>query len=107
GRKVKGIIHWVSTTHAVPLEVRLFDRLFDVPDPGAAEDFRAHLNAASLSIVAEAWGEPALAAAAAATFQFERLGYFCRDAVDDAPGRAVFNRTATLRDTWARVRERE
>ncbi|MEQ8235124.1 MAG: glutamine--tRNA ligase/YqeY domain fusion protein, partial [Gammaproteobacteria bacterium] len=106
GRKVKGIIHWVSATHAVPLEVRLFDRLFDVPDPGAAEDFRVHLNPDSLRVVAQAWGEPALDARDTGTYQFERLGYFCRDAADDAPGRAVFNRTATLRDTWARVRER-
>lgn len=105
GRKVKGIVHWVSTAYALPLEVRLFDRLFDVPDPGAAEDFRGHLNPASLRVVERAWGEPSLADSAATTFQFERLGYFCRDSRDDAPGRAVFNRTATLRDTWARLKE--
>ncbi|MCP5201231.1 MAG: glutamine--tRNA ligase/YqeY domain fusion protein [Gammaproteobacteria bacterium] len=103
GRKVKGIIHWVSVSAGVALEVRLFDRLFDVPDPAAAEDFRAHLNPESLRVVAAAWGEPALAEHAATTFQFERLGYFCRDAVDAAPARPVFNRTVTLRDTWARL----
>ncbi|MGE0483379.1 MAG: glutamine--tRNA ligase/YqeY domain fusion protein [Gammaproteobacteria bacterium] len=103
GRKVKGIIHWVSVSAGVALEVRLFDRLFDVPDPAAAEDFRVHLNPTSLSVAQPAWGEPSLAQNAATSFQFERLGYFCRDSVDDAPGHPVFNRSVTLRDTWARL----
>jgi len=103
GRKVKGIIHWVPAAASIALEVRLFDRLFDVPDPGGADDFRHHLNPNSRQVLAEARGEPALADAAASTFQFERLGYFCRDSVDDRRERPVFNRTVTLRDTWAKL----
>ncbi len=103
GRKVKGIIHWVACNQAVPLEVRLFDRLFDVPDPGGAEEFLAHLNPASLQVVSGAQGEQALATSRQKVFQFERLGYFCCDSKDDGPERRVFNRTATLRDTWART----
>jgi len=102
-RKVKGTIHWVSAAHAVPAEVRLYDRLFTVPDPGGAEDFLDHLNPDSLAI-AEAMLEPSLAAAGSA-FQFERTGYFCPDAVDHAAGRPVFNRVVTLRDSWARVEQ--
>lgn len=103
GRKVKGIIHWVSAAHGVAAEVRLFDRLFNVADPAAAADFRQHLNPDSLRRCAAAVVEPALASGDSATFQFERLGYFHRD--DDATaGRPVFNRTVTLRDTWARVK---
>ena len=103
GRKVKGIIHWVPATASIALEVRLFDRLFDVPDPGSADDFRRHLNPHSRQVLVEARGEPALAEATASTFQFERLGYFCRDSVDDRRDRPVFNRTVTLRDTWAKL----
>ncbi len=103
GRKIKGIIHWVSASHAVALEVRLFDRLFNVPDPSADADFHTHLNPDSLSVVTHAMGEPALAEADAAAFQFERTGYFCRDTSATADGRPVFNRSVTLRDTWARV----
>ena len=103
GRQVKGTIHWVSAATGVDAEVRLYDRLFDIPDPGSDDDFRAHLNPGSRQIVA-AKVEAALAAAAAgASFQFERLGYFCADARDHAPGRPVYNRTVTLRDTWAKV----
>ena len=106
-RKVKGTIHWVSAAHAVPAEVRLYDRLFRVPDPGtqALED---ELNDASLTVVGNAMLEPALAGAAAGErFQFERLGYFAVDARDSEAGRPVFNRVVTLRDTWAKVEQEQ
>jgi len=104
GRKVKGTIHWVSARHGAPAEVRLYDRLFRVENPAASRGVnpREHLNPDSLVIAAGAVVEPGLAAAEAGErFQFERLGYFCRDrsADDDRP---VFNRTVTLRDSWAR-----
>ena len=105
GRQVKGTIHWVSAAHAVDAEVRLYDRLFDIPDPGGADDFRAHLNPGSVVRVTDAKLEPALAhAAPEARFQFERIGYFCADRHDHQPGRPVFNRTVTLKDTWAKVK---
>jgi len=103
GRKVKGTIHWVSAAHAVDAEVRLYDRLFSVPNPGSgadAERWLELLNPDSLQ-VATAKLEPALAGAEpGARFQFERLGYFCRESVDAAG--LVFNRVTTLRDTWAK-----
>ena len=102
GRKVKGIIHWVAASHALPVQVRLFDRLFKVADPAAQHDFRTHLNPHSLQVVHEARAEPALGANPATVFQFERLGYFCRDEHASSPQRMVFNRTVTLRDTWDR-----
>ena len=102
GRKVKGIIHWVSASHGVPIEVRLIDRLFNVPDPTAQDDFLAHLNPLSLLISQAARAEPALASSSATSFQFERVGYFCRDAVASTAAMPVFIRTVTLRDTWAR-----
>lgn len=109
GRKVKGTLHWVSAPHALDAEVRLFDRLFteEHPDQGGDETtFLDHLNPASLTTVASAKLEPSLAAVApGARYQFERLGYFCADSRDHAPGHPVFNRTATLRDTWARMRK--
>ena len=110
GRRVPGAIHWVSAAHAVPLEVRLYDNLFTDPDPagaasGTGDDFISLLNPNSLETVA-ALGEPSLAAPAAGDrYQFERLGYFCADP-DSQPGRPVFNRTATLRDSWARMQGR-
>ncbi len=104
GRKVKGTIHWVSAVHAKRAQVRLFDRLFNIPNPAAAEDFRAHLNPASVEIVDEALIEPVLAdAAPGARYQFERLGYFCADESDHGVQSPVYNRTATLRDTWAKT----
>lgn len=103
GRKVKGIIHWVSAQRAVALEVRLFDRLFNQPDPGAAADFRDCLNPDSLSVIRHAFGEPMLAAQDGEIFQFERLGYFCRDVLDSSASLPVFNRSVTLRDSWARL----
>jgi glutaminyl-tRNA synthetase len=105
-RNVKGTLHWVSAAHGVRCEVRLYDRLFSVPDPDADADadFREHLNPESLVIVRDAVVEPSLAGSApGARFQFERLGYFVADTVDSRPDALVFNRTVTLRDTWARV----
>ena len=102
GRKVKGIIHWVSATLGEQLEVRCFDRLFNVPDPGGQEDFRPHLNPDSIAIMADAVGEGGLSERKHSAFQFERLGYFVRDADSNAE-REVFNRCVTLRDTWAKV----
>jgi len=100
-KKVKGTIHWVSATQAIDAEVRLYDRLFTVPEPGASDDFLQHVNPQSLEVVT-AKLEPALASAQGGeSFQFERLGYFAPDAKDHAPGRLVFNRTITLRDAWA------
>jgi glutaminyl-tRNA synthetase len=109
GRRVKGTIHWVSAAHAVPAEVRLYDRLFTRPDPGDeadGRDFIESLNPASVEIVRDARVEPGLAGAVPGSrFQFERLGYFCVDP-DTAGGHLVVNRTVTLRDTWAKI-ERE
>ncbi|MDE5945216.1 MAG: glutamine--tRNA ligase/YqeY domain fusion protein [Rikenella sp.] len=106
GRKVKGIIHWVSAEHAVPAEVRLFDRLFAVESPDEVQteggSFLDNLNPDSLRTV-RALCEPALADAAPGDkFQFERLGYFCADS-DSKPGAPVFNRTVGLKDSWAKI----
>ncbi|MGC1376891.1 MAG: glutamine--tRNA ligase/YqeY domain fusion protein [Anaerolineales bacterium] len=99
-RKVKSTIHWVSAKHAVRAEVRLYDRLFNHPDPDAGDDFMAHINPNSLTILDECYVEPALANAAAGDrFQFERQGYFCADP-DTAPGKPVFNLAVALKDTW-------
>jgi glutaminyl-tRNA synthetase len=107
GRKVRGTIHWVSAAHAIPAEVRLYDHLFRVPSPGGEEsggDFLADLNPDSLVKLTSCRVEPSLASAAPEErFQFERLGYFCVDSRDSAPGKLVFNRTVTLRDTWAKL----
>jgi len=106
GRKVKGTIHWVSAPHAVAAEVRLYDRLFTVPQPGSdreGADWKSFLNAESLRTLTGCRLEPGLAAAAAASsFQFERQGYFTVDPLDSAPGAPVFNRIVTLRDSWAK-----
>jgi glutaminyl-tRNA synthetase len=100
-RKVKGTIHWVSAATAIEAEVRLYDRLFTKAEPDADGDFKSHLNPRSLEVLT-AKLEPSLAAATPADrFQFERLGYFTPDAKDSAPGRPVFNRTITLKDTWS------
>jgi glutaminyl-tRNA synthetase len=107
GRKVKATLHWVSAAHAIQAEVRLYDRLFLKPNPAEgkeAGDFKASLNPQSLEILNPCWLEPDLRQARTGTrYQFERLGYFCPDSVDTTPGKPVFNRTATLRDTWARI----
>jgi glutaminyl-tRNA synthetase len=100
-RKVKGTIHWVSAKHAVDAEVRLYDRLFSVPEPDAAGDFKSFINPQSLEVV-QAKLEPALAEARPnECYQFERLGYFTLDS-DSEPDRKVWNRTITLKDTWAK-----
>ena len=102
-RKVKGTIHWVSAEHAVDAEVRLYDRLFNVAKPNSADDFHTALNPDSLEVVA-AKLEPSLGDAdGEGAVQFERLGYFCPDSKDDAPGARVFNRIVTLRDSWAKL----
>jgi glutaminyl-tRNA synthetase len=106
-RKVKGTIHWLSAEDAIPIEVRVYDRLFATERPMEAEGgktFLDNLNPASLEVVTGAYGEKALAAAAAGDrFQFERLGYFARDPDTAAGGAPVFNKTVGLRDTWARI----
>jgi glutaminyl-tRNA synthetase len=101
GRKIKGTIHWVSAAHAVDAEVRLYDRLFTVPEPDADGDFKRHLNPHSLEIIT-AKCEPSLKEASAdERYQFERLAYFTLD-YDAKPGHLVFNRTITLKDAWAK-----
>jgi glutaminyl-tRNA synthetase len=110
GRKVKSTIHWVSAPHAIPAEVRLYEPLFTTPSPGDDEsaDWTPAINPRSREVLADARVEPALAAAAPGShWQFERNGYFCADSADSAPGRPVFNRTVTLRDTWARIERAE
>jgi glutaminyl-tRNA synthetase len=104
GVTVKGTIQWVSAPHALPCEVRLYDRLFTVPDPDAGErDFKEFLNPKSLITIADARVEPSVRDAEPGShFQFERLGYFCIDLVDSRPDALVFNRTVALRDTWAK-----
>jgi glutaminyl-tRNA synthetase len=104
GRKIKGTIHWVSAKQALPVEVRLYDRLFRQPDPESEGDFLECLNPDSLLVLDQALVEPALAAAQpGVSYQFERQGYFCLDSRDSRPDHLVFNRTVTLRDTWAKV----
>ncbi|GAO36193.1 glutaminyl-tRNA synthetase [Sulfuricella sp. T08] len=105
GRKVKGVIHWLSVEHALPAEIRLYDRLFTVaePDSDKARDFREFINPESLTVV-QGWVEAAVRDAAPETrYQFERLGYFCADRHDHQPGgKLVFNRTVTLKDSWTK-----
>jgi glutaminyl-tRNA synthetase len=106
GRKVRGVIHWVSASAGVPAEIRLYDRLFTRADPDGdkTQEFQAFLNPESLLTLTDAVVEPALADAAADDrYQFEREGYFCLDAHDSRPERLVFNRIVTLRDSWAKV----
>jgi glutaminyl-tRNA synthetase len=104
-RKVKGTIHWVSARHSLRTEVRLYDRLFKTPNPGASDAIESELNPASLVIVADAALEPGLERARTGDkFQFERLGYFCVDTARAATA-PVFNRVVTLRDTWAKVEQ--
>jgi glutaminyl-tRNA synthetase len=107
GRRVKGTIHWVAGAGAVHAELRLYDRLFKVPDPGAQEDYVPFLNPASKQIASDCLVEPMLAGVAPESrFQFERLGYFCADRHHHGPERPVFNRIITLRDTWAKLQAR-
>lgn len=102
GRKVKGVIHWVSIPHAIPAEIRLYDRLFSVPNPGAEEDFLSTINPESL-VIRQGFVEASLKdAAIEKAYQFEREGYFCADKLSTAD-KLVFNRTVGLRDTWAKI----
>ena len=111
GRKVKGIIHWVSTKHCVPVEVRLYDRLFAKPLPGSDDpegNFLKDLNLNSVETINSCKVEPGLEEAQPAeVFQFERVGYFCVDSKESRPDTLVFNRTVTLRDTWAKLEQEQ
>jgi glutaminyl-tRNA synthetase len=101
GRKVKGVIHWVSEQHSKPAELRLYDRLFTVSNPDNEENFLDALNPDSLEVLTGCRVEASLAnARPESRYQFERTGYFCFDAIDSVDGKLVFNRTVTLRDTW-------
>lgn len=110
GRKVRGVIHWVSARHALQAEIRLYDRLFAHPTPDATKDgkdFTDHLNPGSLRTLTHSYVEPNLADGKPGDrFQFEREGYFVLDTRDGGPERLVFNRTVTLRDTWAKIAQR-
>jgi glutaminyl-tRNA synthetase len=110
GRKVKATLHWVSAAHAIEAEVRLYNLLFSKADPAAVEegaDFKSSLNPESLVTLKSCCAEPCLAnAAAGSLYQFERQGYFCVDP-DSSAGKMVFNRTVTLRDTWAKVEKKQ
>jgi glutaminyl-tRNA synthetase len=107
GRKVKATIHWVSAQHAIPAEIRLYDRLFTRPDPeeaGEDQDFTHFINPASLDVLTGCMVEPTLAGAAPGyRCQFERQGYFCVDPDTKSAGRLIFNRTVSLRDTWLKI----
>ena len=108
GRRVKGTLHWVSVAHAISAEVRLYDRLFTVPDPTgdtSGKDYREFLNPDSIEVLSDCKVEPSLGNAQPGDrFQFERLGYFCIDR-DSSDGRLVINRTVTLRDSWAKIEQ--
>jgi glutaminyl-tRNA synthetase len=110
GRKVRGTLHWVSANHSLEAEVRLYDRLFSVENPldvEEGEDFTASLNPNSLEILTSCRVEPGLASAATGSrYQFERQGYFCVDP-DSTSEKLVFNRTVSLRDTWAKIEEKQ
>jgi glutaminyl-tRNA synthetase len=107
GRKVKATLHWVSAAHALDAEVRLYDHLFNKENPLEAEegqDFTANLNPHSLQVQTGCKLEPSLTdAQPGTTYQFERQGYFCVDSKHSRPDHLVFNRTVTLRDTWAKI----
>jgi glutaminyl-tRNA synthetase len=111
GRKVKGVIHWVSAQHGVPAEIRLYDRLFNHPMPDAAKDgkdFKEHLNPDSLHTLTRCMVEPSLAQAGPGErFQFEREGYFCVDPLDSTNEGLVFNRVVGLRDSWAKIEQQQ
>jgi glutaminyl-tRNA synthetase len=110
GRKVKSTLHWVSADHALPAEVRLYDHLFTKEDPTdvpEGADWKANINPDSLEVLTDCLVEPSLAGAEPGSrYQFERLGYFCVDP-DSAKGKLVFNRTVTLKDTWAKIQQRQ
>ncbi|MDP1663767.1 MAG: glutamine--tRNA ligase/YqeY domain fusion protein [Methylobacter sp.] len=101
GRKVKGVIHWVSEPHSQPAELRLYNRLFSVPNPDNEENFLDAINPDSLEVLTDCRVEASLASPQPESrYQFERTGYFCFDAIDSVNGKLVFNRTVTLRDNW-------
>ena len=103
GRKVQGTIHWVEASRALDCELRLYDRLFMVPEPDAVDDYMSVLNPDSLVVVKGAKIEPSVSEAPPGTrYQFERTGFFISDTVDSKPGALVFNRTVGLRDSWAK-----
>jgi len=107
GRKVKATLHWVSASHAIRAEVRLYDHLFAVADPDELEDFRTGINPESVTVLKDCYLEPSLASARPGErYQFERLGYFVVDP-DSTKGIPVFNRTVTLKDTWAKLQKKE
>ncbi|MDY0096360.1 MAG: glutamine--tRNA ligase, partial [Candidatus Vecturithrix sp.] len=107
GRKVQGVIHWISAAHAVPAEVRLYERLFTVEDPGSMENCLEYLNPNSLTVLTTCYVEQSLKnPAPGSQYQFERLGYFCADEKDTKNGRQVFNRVVSLRDSWTKVAAR-
>ena len=104
GRKVKGTIHWVSAKHCLDAEVRLYDRLFSVSNPGRDGDFKKDINTDSLQVLTHCKVEPSLKdAVPSVTVQFERKGYFCVDFVDSSPEHLIFNRTVPLRDSWKKI----
>ena len=106
GRKIKSTLHWVSAAHAIPAEVRLYDRLFNRPDPEAGEDFLANINPHSLTALSDCRVEGSLAGAQPGDrFQFERQGYFCAD-LDSTPEKLVFNLAVALKDTWAKIEQK-
>lgn len=102
GRKVKGTLHWVSAAHAIDAQVRLYDQLFTVPDPGTAEDLHSIINPGSLEVLSDSKLEPNLASTNPGDhYQFLRMGYFCTD-IGSTPEKLVFNRTVGLKDSWAK-----
>ena len=106
-RKVRGTIHWVSAPHALEVEVRLYEYLFTVEKPDEVEDYSSVLNPESLTVLTSCKIESRVADASPGShYQFERLGYFCVDSHDSKPGGLVFNRTVTLRDSWAKIESR-
>jgi glutaminyl-tRNA synthetase len=106
GRKVKSTIHWVSALHAVPAELRLYDQLFIVENPDLGEDVNTIINPRSLEVLKNCFIEPSLAEVKPGEkFQFERTGYFCVD-LDSSAGKPVFNRTVTLKDSWAKLEKK-
>ncbi len=108
GRKVPGVIHWVSARHAIPAEVRLYDRLFNIEDPGSEEDFLKYLNPNSVETVTTCYVEQNLKdGVPGSQYQFERLGYFCVDEKDAKAGKPVFNRVVPLRDSWSKIAEKK
>jgi glutaminyl-tRNA synthetase len=107
GRKIKSTIHWVSAQHALPAEIRLYEQLFTVERPDDGEDIDSILNPNSLEVLGNSFVEPELAQAQVGDkIQFERTGYFCVDP-DSQPGKLVFNRTVSLRDSWAKLEQKK